>query len=112
MKFRTPYNYDHTLEKYESDFGPSITVPDQSLTVREILDRFVSGIAPPIFQDGSYDDDADFDDDDIRSFVDRTELEEQLTYRKENVSREPSFKAKEQSVASETKPVDGEQTDE
>lgn len=28
----------------ESDFGPSVTVPDQSMSVKEILDRFARGL--------------------------------------------------------------------
>lgn len=33
---------------YEENHLPSMTVPDQSLTVREILERFTRGLMPPI----------------------------------------------------------------
>lgn len=35
----------HQFEKnYEKNYSPSLTVPDQSLTVRQILDRYARGL--------------------------------------------------------------------
>lgn len=43
-RFRTIYNYDHTDSRlYETPVGESMTEPDQSLSVTEILERFTSG---------------------------------------------------------------------
>lgn len=50
IRFRTPYNYDHEMERKESNMVldpetgelkpmPSCTVPDQTIPIREILDR-------------------------------------------------------------------------
>jgi hypothetical protein len=66
MVFLTPYQFDPLASVCrEPDYTePSMTVPDQSLTVREILERYVRGIAPSCAYDPLYDDreDLDFDD--------------------------------------------------
>jgi hypothetical protein len=41
--FRSSINYDHTTEKYESTELESETVPDQSLTIPEMIKRHASG---------------------------------------------------------------------
>lgn len=73
-RFNTSYDYDvESIVNYEIiNDEPSLTVPDQSLTVREILDRFTKGIPVDIgMQDNSleYDgDDPSFDD--VNPFLD------------------------------------------
>lgn len=43
-RFRTIYNFDNTDERlYETPIGESMTEPDQSYSVQEILERFTSG---------------------------------------------------------------------
>lgn len=43
-RFRTIYNFDNTDESlYETPIGESMTEPDQSYSVQEILERFTSG---------------------------------------------------------------------
>lgn len=43
-RFRTPYNFDASDEcLYETPVGESMTEPDQSYSVKEILERFTSG---------------------------------------------------------------------
>lgn len=44
LKIRTPYNSRTFPKKYESVFSPSLTVPDQSLTMRQILERYHRGL--------------------------------------------------------------------
>lgn len=61
IKFRTPYNYDCESESYEKNELPSVTVPDESYTIQELLTRFTSGTMPPIWMDGEYDEDPDDD---------------------------------------------------
>lgn len=54
IRFRTPYNYDHVAERKESNMVldpetgevkpmPSCTVPDQTVSIREIVDRTQKG---------------------------------------------------------------------
>jgi len=42
MKFRTQYNFVQTPG--EEITGPSLTVPDMSMSIREIFQRFASGL--------------------------------------------------------------------
>lgn len=56
---------DDLIPDMESSDLPSVTVPDESLTVREILTRFTTGTVPPIARQGAYDDDDYFTDDNI-----------------------------------------------
>lgn len=50
------------VTKYIKTGGQSLTVPDQSLTVREIIDRFTRGLPCPVYHE-SQDDDQDQDED-------------------------------------------------
>lgn len=71
MKFRSPF------VPFESDYFvsklPSLTVPDQALSIREILDRFSRGLpsAPPL--KAIYDEDDTYPD--TRS-MDLTEIDD------------------------------------
>jgi len=57
--------------------GEILTVPDQSYTIEEILDRFTRGIALDINRNGQYSDTDSFDDVDERSYLnDLTDMDE------------------------------------
>lgn len=43
-KFKTQYNHKPSKEDLEHNFGPSLTVPDQSLSVSELLRRHRAGL--------------------------------------------------------------------
>lgn len=43
-KYRTPYNYDHLEHPGETNNLPSRTIPDQSMSIKEILDRYRRGL--------------------------------------------------------------------
>lgn len=59
----TCYNYDPDCNLGERNTKPSITVPDQSLTVEEIIDLYARGIGiDNIYHHGEGLDDPDFDD--------------------------------------------------
>lgn len=63
-KVISKYDYDYTQDGVILD-SHSLTVPDQSLTLRQIVDRFSNGMIPPgLIHDVQYDDpDATIDDD-------------------------------------------------
>lgn len=65
--FINRYNFDpkakHVFEK--SNTAPTETVPDQSYTISEIINRFTGGILPNIQRNVSFDEDPTFDSDDI-----------------------------------------------
>jgi len=43
MTFTTPYTFNPLLDRGEVNKGESMTIPDQSLTIRQILERFTLG---------------------------------------------------------------------
>ncbi|UPW41907.1 hypothetical protein [Dipodfec virus RodF1_76] len=63
-KVISKYDYDYTQDGVVPQ-GVSLTVPDQSLTLRQIVDRFSNGMIPPgLIHDVQYDDpDVTIDDD-------------------------------------------------
>ena len=63
ITFLTPFTYVFTDPLYfEYNNVPSSTVPDQSLTIKEILERYSVGAPLDISsRDGIYNEDADFD---------------------------------------------------
>lgn len=60
--FRTPYNFSLTSEDMEVNTLPSLAVPDQSLSVREIFERYRTGAPLDIVSRYSSDLETDFDD--------------------------------------------------
>ncbi|WP_407483953.1 hypothetical protein [Elizabethkingia anophelis] len=71
-KFRTPFSsMDDKNPISEKNIGKSETVPDQSLTVRQILDKFASGTLDELSRDLDYSDDLP----DLRG-LDITELQQ------------------------------------
>lgn len=44
MKIKNSINAQEFEKQYEKPWGPSMTVPDQAMSVKEIMDRFVRGI--------------------------------------------------------------------
>lgn len=62
-KFRTPFtSMDEKNPIAEKTIGKSETVPDQSLTVREILKKYASGTLDDIASEAFYNDDDDLPD--------------------------------------------------
>lgn len=60
-KFRTQYNSHEFPKYYEKNILPSLTIPDQSYTIAEIIDRFTrglnfEGIRVPIYSDEDFPD--------------------------------------------------------
>lgn len=59
---QSPFTFDPTLHKGEVFVGKSLTVPDESYSVRELYERFttatpVDGAKTPIWFDGDHDSD-------------------------------------------------------
>jgi hypothetical protein len=44
MKFRTPYNAHELPKQREHNTMPSMTVPDQTMSIKEIFRRFAQGL--------------------------------------------------------------------
>ena len=58
MEFLLASNYELTDRSFEFPDSDTETLPDQSMSVREILTRFAQGTLPPVVQyDGGFDTD-------------------------------------------------------
>lgn len=66
MRIVHALQYDYTAQKYEIGDDELITVPDQSLTVRQILEGFRRGTIDP----SSYHELNDYDDGDVDASAD------------------------------------------
>ena len=44
IKHSTQYNGNVHELKNENDFGPSLTIPDQTMSIKEILERYARGL--------------------------------------------------------------------
>lgn len=60
-KFITKWQYEPSEKGMEHPEGVINTVPDQSMSIREILQRFRRGVAPPVVHQPLYDDDDNWD---------------------------------------------------
>lgn len=78
MKTRKFYNYNSESISYEHNNGEVITIPDQSLTVKEILERFRRGTLDydSLRSNGYYDDDDENIDMAPITIEDITDIEE------------------------------------
>lgn len=97
MKIQTAYNYERP--KGQVFTQPSLTVPDQSMSIREILHRFARGLSPsssrtPMFEGN---DQTEFDEymPDLRG-LDLSEREEVLAAAKAEVDEIKSRYQKQQ----------------
>lgn len=71
MKIYSPYTYDPEVfrQREHVDFPPSITVEDDSITIRELVDRYVRGLDTGLIAKDSVDDGIS---DSINDFGDET----------------------------------------
>lgn len=56
MRFKTPYNADLFPRFYDPSGGVSMTIPDQTMSLREIMRRFnaglpIEGVKVPLYDD-------------------------------------------------------------
>lgn len=116
MKFNNSYNYPvDDASFYEENSGDIQTVPDSTLTVRDMLIRHTRGLAPPVaktpiyeyFEDGS--DNHDFDDFPEKA-NDLTEVQEQLAVVNSRI-RSKAKTAKEKKLSPDNERQDGNPND-
>lgn len=82
MKFQTISNFDPKRHAGERCVGKSMTVPDQTLPLRVLVDRYTSGQFVHTYE-GVYDD-AGFEMPDLRS-LDLTEVEELMSASRDRI---------------------------
>lgn len=80
-QFRNASNYSFGQFDYDYEYktGVSMTVPDQSYTVREILEKFTRGVPIELNNEGTYEEIEDFTGLEPENAIDITEVEEQLS---------------------------------
>lgn len=92
MKIRTQYNYDFEKSPYENGGGEVIAIPDLSLTVKEILERFRRGSIEDLSEYERkvvYDDDEDINSplDEIDDITDLARIIEKAQARVDSLRR-------------------------
>lgn len=116
MKIRNPFNYNAVIERYEQFTLPSLTVPDCTLTIREIFDRYARGSVLPM-KEVLWDEDPEQElpDLDHMDLADRAALRETASFELEVLKKKKHVKktenvSGEQSSDKETENVSGEQS--
>lgn len=86
--FRTNYNNRLIPSRGEVNNDPSMTIPGQSYTIKEILERFTNGQSLNIQKTGSYQENPDFDDITLNSntIQDLTDFDEVITLNKNKIN--------------------------
>lgn len=75
--YQTQFSYDHKKMRREVNNKPSLTVPDQSLSVKQILDRYARGLPLGGMKVPVYDGEEDVPDFNKLDLAERQELLEQ-----------------------------------
>lgn len=79
MKINTSHNYDYRDHKKPANTDPSMTIPGESYTIRELIKRHSQGMTDNNQHHGEYQEEVDHNDPDIQKLqridmVDRNEL--------------------------------------
>lgn len=70
VQFRHTWNYNYKLDTgYEENHSPSMTVPGESYSIQDLIQKHTSGIPVPVFHQGEYDDEPEHDDYDKRELM-------------------------------------------
>lgn len=119
MNYLTNYSRDYaTNTDAEKNDQPSMTVPDQTISLSELLERFTKGETVPTFP-GQYQDDDDenvYDDLNTLDLSELEELAERVSSRRseleESLSREQRAQAQEPAEGGKPQTSDGKEPDE
>lgn len=77
MKFKTPWNEVPSRNRGESNYGPSMTIPDQTMSVAEIMQRYARGLPIEGAKVPLYDEDNDMPDINRLDLAERQEMIQQ-----------------------------------
>ena len=78
MKVKNSLNYEHTEQKGEVNTLPSMTIPDQTMSIRTIVDRYAKGLPVTTFKPIYEGEDFYMPDPKTLDLVDRAELLENV----------------------------------
>ncbi|QCS36951.1 hypothetical protein [Tortoise microvirus 32] len=107
-KWRTPYNSKEFPKNYEVNTQPSQTIPDQTMSVREIMDRYARGLPISAGKVPIYDGDEDLPD---FKKMDLSEQQELLRANAEHIERLQSDLSRPKESAKHTQPPTTEESD-
>ena len=101
--YRTSATEGYSPDKEENN-GISLTVPDQSYSVREILEKFASGTLPNIINEGTFTEDLpDLRNLDISEVHEMTQQNKKEIEEKEKIYKKQKIELSKVSEKSETK---------
>lgn len=71
-KVRSTINFTLGVDDIEVPVGDSMTVPDETMSIKQLLERFMNGQRVPdnLFRDGGFDSGSSFDSDDLEKVRD------------------------------------------
>jgi len=75
--YTTNQNARTKERQFEIIMGESMTVPDMSYTVKELMEKFVVGNDPHIAHEGDYENEPDIDGEILDTIQDLTEIDKQ-----------------------------------
>jgi hypothetical protein len=78
MKVKNSLNYDYNQELGEVNYLPSMTIPDQTMTIRNIVDRYTRGLPVTGFNPVYDGEDYYIPDPRTLDLVERQEMAEQI----------------------------------
>lgn len=92
-KFQNQYNYVPG-QRNEKPVGESLTVPDQSYSIKDILEKYTRGIAPMVSKEPLYEENPDINSPDILdNAIDITEVQEAYNATTERIVNAKKAKA-------------------
>jgi len=103
-RIRTQYNYDWKKDtKFEETEGPSMTVPDESYTIKELVQRHSQGLPAQVGLNGEYDEDPTHEDHDKRELINLDLAEKQEIIEQQKLLQEELKKSMELKKANKKK---------
>lgn len=75
MKFKTPWNASEFPKDYQIPYGISCTVPDQAMSIQQIMQRFAAGLPVDGERVPFYEGDENTPDEELIGFPDLTKMD-------------------------------------
>lgn len=83
MIFTTQWNFDYKNSDKHAHSDEIITIPDDSFTIQELMQRAVANTLPALSDYGKYGDNFDIDIDDDMEFINPVDLTDLYTLREQ-----------------------------
>lgn len=87
LKIKTNYNSSEFAKNYEKNSLPSMTVPNQAMSVRELIIRFASGLPVQAGKVPIYEGDEEFPDIDKMDLIEREDYYQDLRKQRQEAAQ-------------------------